>query len=659
MKIGIRTKLLALLVVVALLPLIAALITITVGSRQHRTEQFGRSISSAASVQAMALWVSLSKDIEKFNIEINDDPDIMSVLGAVDQAPDMSEIDAIEAGWGDPTSRSGALLKEILARGISRRLMRIQADDPLIAEILVTDRFGALAAATQKTSDYYQADEDWWRGAWCKGDGCIYTPPVSFDKSAGIWSIDVCIPIRSGRQVVGVAKFVVDISAWVKMRTGGKIAMIGSPPIPGSIMLVRKSGEIFYHDNRHRHGKIANNGAHLEKVAQWYGAIAFGLDPGWRFTNDGMLQGFAPLKMPETIGANRVDMPSWLLVVSVPSSEVLKPVRQMVFKLLWIGLPVIILIFVCGIFLVERGLVRRIRWLGTAAKSVADGDLSHRIQDPRSLRALHGRDEIDQLTDDFNAMLVRIDKSHRKLTEANELKTNFIRVAGHELRTPVAYIMAMTKMLKSSDDVERLGKAVATMGDKANRLAEIIDSIFKLLPEHGRSRSLIYEDVNLPDLLEEVYLDCKPFMDPRGQKFIIESGDDIPRLRVDRGKLRDVLENLVVNAIKFSPDDGSIKLTAGRQLGGYITISIEDQGPGIADEDLPHVFDPFYSTRDVMKHSSGQTGYQKRGMGLGLAIVRHFAELHGGAVHVSTSDKGSVFTVSIPLQPPRGDGADG
>jgi signal transduction histidine kinase len=116
-----------------------------------------------------------------------------------------------------------------------------------------------------------------------------------------------------------------------------------------------------------------------------------------------------------------------------------------------------------------------------------------------------------------------------------------------------------------------------------------------------------------------------------------------------------VLENLIVNSVKFSPDGGTIRLRAGKQLGGYVSITIEDQGPGISPEDLPHVFDPFYSTRDVMKHSTGNVGYQKRGIGLGLAIVRHFVKMHGGDVHVSSSSEGSVFTVTIPIQPLSGD----
>jgi len=658
MRIGIRTKLVALLVAVALLPLIAALVTITVVSRQRLTEGYGQAISSVAAVQAKSLGVSLGKDIEKFDAEIRHEPEIVKVLTARDKPADPGEIEAIEATWGDSPIKPSGVLWKVLNNNISRRLRLIQKEDPLIAEILVTDSAGELVAATQKTGDYFQADEDWWQGAWRKGEGCVYTPPVNFDRSAGVWSIDVCIPIRDGKEVVGIAKVVLDISTWVQRHTGGETAMIGTPPVAGSIMLVRRSGEIFYNDDRSRSG--GSSPTPLSTVArQWNGEIKRGLNPGWRFTDNGMLQGFTPIVIPDRIGPNKVTMPSWSLVVYVPASEVLKPVHDLGFDVLWIGLLIIVVIFVCGLFLAERGLVRRIRWLGAAAKSVTEDNLSHRIQNGGGLWRLHTRDEIDELTDDFNAMLARVEKTHRMLREANELKTNFIRVAGHELRTPVAYILAMTRMLKESKDSERLQKAVTTMGAKAHRLAEIIDSIFKLLPGQGQRSHLRYEDVSFTELLEEVYLDCFPFMERRGQKFIIDAGDNIPRLRVDRAKLRDVLENLVINSVKFTPDGGTIRLRAGMQLGGYISIAIEDQGPGIAAEDLPHVFDPFYSTRDVMKHSSGDTGgYQKRGMGLGLAIVRHFVEMHGGTVHVATSAEGSVFTITIPVEPPPGDERD-
>jgi signal transduction histidine kinase len=194
--------------------------------------------------------------------------------------------------------------------------------------------------------------------------------------------------------------------------------------------------------------------------------------------------------------------------------------------------------------------------------------------------------------------------------------------------------------------------AVQAMGAKAKRLDEIIQAIFKLLPNQRASESLKCQELDVSKLLEEVYLDCSPFMERRNQRLIIELGDNVPSIRADRVKLCDVVENLVMNAIKFTPDGGVIKVRAGRQLDGHISITVQDQGHGIPEMDLPHIFDPFYSMGDTMLHSSGNVEYQKRGMGLGLAIVRHFVEMHGGTVHVSSSSTGSTFTVTIPPQPP-------
>ena len=81
-------------------------------------------------------------------------------------------------------------------------------------------------------------------------------------------------------------------------------------------------------------------------------------------------------------------------------------------------------------------------------------------------------------------------------------------------------------------------------------------------------------------------------------------------------------------------------------------ITVTDQGPGISSRDLSHIFTPFYSTDDVMKHSSGSIGKMKHGMGLGLTVVKHFTEMHGGAVDVTTSEAGSAFTITLPLSPP-------
>jgi signal transduction histidine kinase len=240
------------------------------------------------------------------------------------------------------------------------------------------------------------------------------------------------------------------------------------------------------------------------------------------------------------------------------------------------------------------------------------------------------------------------------LQSANELKSNFIRVAGHELRTPVSYILGMARLLKDSTDATRLCFAVQSMGAKARRLNEIVQAMFKLMPEGLRGEGMRYSRIQLGELLEEIYIDLFPFVELRGQRLIIEMMDRLPPLTADRDKLRDIIENLVVNGIKFTPDGGVVKVRCSLQLGERVMISVQDQGPGIPESEYPRLFQPFYSGSDPLTHSTGETGYQKRGIGLGLAIVRHFTELHHGTVHVSSSPTGATFSVTIPIEPMAG-----
>ncbi len=238
---------------------------------------------------------------------------------------------------------------------------------------------------------------------------------------------------------------------------------------------------------------------------------------------------------------------------------------------------------------------------------------------------------------------------HEALHVANELKTNFIRVAGHELRTPVSYILGAVRLLKDSRDPDKLLHAIQVMGAKAKRLDEIIQGMFKLIRQERYGEEMHFGDVTIGELVEEVQLDVFSFINRRNQKLLIEGADGVPVIRGDKSKLRDVIENLVMNAIKFTPDGGKIGLTVSED-DGWLTVAVSDQGPGIPPAELKHIFEPFYSGGDVLKHSSGMIGYEKRGIGLGLAIVQYFVGLHGGTVDVETGSGGSTFRVRIPMR---------
>ncbi|MHC4984923.1 MAG: GAF domain-containing protein [Planctomycetota bacterium] len=243
-------------------------------------------------------------------------------------------------------------------------------------------------------------------------------------------------------------------------------------------------------------------------------------------------------------------------------------------------------------------------------------------------------------------------RAEEELARSSELKSKFIQVAGHELRTPLSYIMAMPKLVEAMDDVGKLKEAIHTMEAKARRLSDIVQSMFKLMPEEGYSEHLDLQRLHVSDMLEWVRVDCLPFVAERRQQLVIDQEEALPDLQADPHKIHDVLENLIGNAVKFTPEGGTIRVAASSAGAEGVRISVTDEGPGISERDMANIFAPFYSTDDVMKHSSGSIGKMKHGMGLGLTVVKHFTEMHGGTVEVTTGEGGSTFTVTLPVELP-------
>ncbi len=640
MRIGIRTKLIILLVAVALLPLLGALLTIVIGGRQLRSEIYGQGFQSLVRSEARVMQTELEKDIKLITVALREEPVIGHLLSSKAKLPD-DRIAQIERDWKYLTPEDKELA-DILVNNTSRVLRLIRDENRDIAEILVTDRFGQLMAATQRTNDFYQADESWWQMAYQKGAGQIYIPEVDYDHSAGVWGLDLCIPIQYNGEIIGIAKAVVDLSRWVPDAQ----RELGSSS--GQLLVVDEEGYVL-HSRRIIEGHAQPRDVQL---SIWDSSFHAETPADWTVTEDDKIIAYAPVTLPGIISEMPVRMANWYLVLEMPVSAARQGLAQLTVVMVLIGLACILALFLGGVLLIDRSIINRMRHISEAARHVAEGQLQYRADSQWAGTRVFGTDEIDDLSRDFNNMVRKLQRSNIDLQEANELKENFIRIAGHELRTPVSYIVGMASLMKGSDDPERLRKAVDTMGFKATRLDEIIQAMFKLIPEQALAEGMQYEDVNLSKLLEQVYTDLQPWVGRRDQTLVIDPGDSDTIIQADRAKLRDIVENLAMNAVKFTPDGGTVKICTQRQLGGHVSIEVIDEGPGIPEVDRPHVFEPFYSGSDVLKHSTGKSGYGKRGMGLGLAIVRHFVDLHGGTIEFATGPNGTTFVVQLPLEPP-------
>jgi signal transduction histidine kinase len=252
-----------------------------------------------------------------------------------------------------------------------------------------------------------------------------------------------------------------------------------------------------------------------------------------------------------------------------------------------------------------------------------------------------------QLLTQLEQKNAELQKANSALKVSDELKTAFIQVASHELRTPVA-------LLRGLIDVVKRGKADAIMKDWPDRAQRAVERLTHLVDEVstqlqcGLFKQLTrHEDVDVARLLNDAANDVRPFANLRGQQLQIKLNGDTGTAQLDACKIRDALHHLLLNAIKFTPDGGTITLSAGD--GDPLKIAISDSGIGIDPSLLPRIFDPFVTQADVSHHSSGEYGFNSRGIGLGLSIVRAFCRLHGGdAVAESQPDKGSTFTMVLP-----------
>jgi len=140
-----------------------------------------------------------------------------------------------------------------------------------------------------------------------------------------------------------------------------------------------------------------------------------------------------------------------------------------------------------------------------------------------------------------------------------------------------------------------------------------------------------------------------PFLNARGQRVEVDIDPTLGEAEIDPSKISDVLTNLVINAVKFTPDHGVLRVIAEKVDSENVRFTIADQGVGIAPEVRPYVFEPFFTGFDTMHHSSGDFEFCKKGIGLGLCLVKRFVDLHQGQVEfTSEPGRGSTFTVTLP-----------
>ncbi len=293
-----------------------------------------------------------------------------------------------------------------------------------------------------------------------------------------------------------------------------------------------------------------------------------------------------------------------------------------------------------------------------------------------------GQRELDRSRQQLREHVARLEESNRSLEQANLMKDRFLALASHELRTPLTWIMTAIQMLESQREELPVDcqSLLTTINKGGQRLSSLVEDLLEMARIEARDIYLAQENIDLPLLLSELALQYGE--EALRRQLTLEVGR-IPNHICplgDHHHLRQALERILKNALKFTPPGGFIKLEACHctaeellqrkaelapfcpgffkkpQLHDHIDLCIIDNGVGIAEKDRLQIFDKFHGAGDISLHGKQLHSLQGPSAGLGLPLAKGMIEAHGGMVWVENStqtETGSCFHILLPLQQPR------
>ena len=358
-----------------------------------------------------------------------------------------------------------------------------------------------------------------------------------------------------------------------------------------------------------------------------------------------------------------IDAPGWWVFVEDPISEAFAPIQSAIWRTAAL-LVVFLFVAIVTSILLARTLVRPIESIQVAASRIGAGALDQRIE-------ISTRDELGALAEEFNTMasrlqesyagleheveertrelttaLARLDEKSRELEAASHHKSEFLANMSHELRTPLNAISGFSQVLRkglygevNDKQKEYLDEVLASSRD----LLTLIDDILDLSKVEAGQIELDVAPFALGATLERGLVVVGERATKGDIRVSLASDPEVDTVTGDERRIRQVVLNLLWNAVKFTPPGGAVDVHAAR-VDGEVRISVADTGPGIAPEDQTRIFEEFQQA------AAGRE--QREGTGLGLALSKRLVELHGGRIWVeSEQGKGSTFVFTLPMPP--------
>jgi signal transduction histidine kinase len=303
--------------------------------------------------------------------------------------------------------------------------------------------------------------------------------------------------------------------------------------------------------------------------------------------------------------------------------------RESLRTILWCGVPAGALALAGGWFLMRRALTP-VTALTAAAEKIHDGNLNQQL--PRSGNG----DELDRLTEVFNAMIARLDGSFARIRE-------FTLHASHELKTPLTVLHGELETALSENNLPAAQRErLASQLDEIQRLAKIVDGLTLLTKADAGQIELKREPVALDEIVRDVFADAQILARPANISVSLAACEPTV-IRGDKHRLRQLLLNLADNAIKYNQPGGTVEISLRRADAANVELSVTNTGAGIAPEVLPNVFNRFF--RGDASHNNAVDG-----CGLGLSIAQWIVTAHTGGIQItSVPNKTTIVTVHLPV----------
>ncbi|MDX2215402.1 MAG: sensor histidine kinase [Oculatellaceae cyanobacterium bins.114] len=369
----------------------------------------------------------------------------------------------------------------------------------------------------------------------------------------------------------------------------------------------------------------------------------------------------------------RVENSSWTVAVTVPVNVIQQPARQAIWLVISTGL-VLLLVSGIGAFILSRQISRSITSAAAAAAALANGEYPQ--ISPLSIKEVvllgqsleFAANLLAQQEQERSENLMRVESAREEAEAANRIKDEFLAVLSHELRTPLNPILGWSTLLRTGRlDAERTAFALETIERNAKLQTQLIEDLLDVSRILKGKLILHMAPVNLVFVIESAIETMRLAAEVKSIQIQTRFDPIVGHALGDSARLQQVVWNLLSNAVKFTAVEGQIEVrlewvegTCAEERGegvllpidpsthaplySYAQITVSDTGKGIDPNFLPHVFEYF-------RQEDGKTTRKFGGLGLGLAIVRHLVELHGGTVQAESlgEGQGATFTVRLPL----------